>query len=43
MALIPPFFLASGLAWQGALKKTEVKLDLTTDINMILMVENGIR
>ena len=32
-----------GLAWQAALKKTEVKLELLTDIDMLLMVENGIR
>ena len=31
-----------GLAWQAALKKTKVKLDLLTDINMLLMVEKGI-
>ena len=34
---------APGLAWQTALKKTEVKLQLLTDIDMLLMVENGIR
>ena len=32
-----------GLAWQAALKKTKVKLDLSTDIDMLLMVEKGIR
>ena len=33
-----------GLAWQAAIKKnTKVKLDLLTDINMLLMVEKGIR
>ena len=32
-----------GLAWQAALKKTKVKLDLLTDIDMLLMVDNGIR
>ena len=31
-----------GLAWQAALKKTKVNLDLLTDINMLLMVEKGI-
>ena len=30
------------LAWQAALKKTEVKLELLTDIDMLLMVEKGI-
>ena len=32
---------APGLAWQAALKKTEVKLELLTDIDMPLMVEKG--
>ena len=32
-----------GLAWQVALKKTKVKLDLLIDIDMLLMVEKGIR
>ena len=35
--------LTLGLAWQAALKKTKVKLELLTDINMLLMVEEGIR
>ena len=34
---------ASGLACQAALEKTKVKLDLLTDIYMLLMVEKGIR
>ena len=34
---------APGLAWQAVLKKTEVKLDLLTDINMLSTVEKGIR
>ena len=37
------FLPARGLAWQAALKKTEVKLELLTDIDMLLMVEKGIR
>ena len=37
------FFSASGLAWQAAIKKTEVKLKLLTDIDMLLMIEKGIR
>ena len=37
------FLSAPGLAWPAALKKTEVKLELLTDIDMLLMVEKGIR
>ena len=37
------FLSAPGLALQGALKKTKVKLDLLTDIDMLLIVEKGIR
>ena len=37
------FLTAPGLAWQAALKKAKVKLDLLTDIDMLLMVEKGIR
>ena len=33
------FLSAPGLAWKAALKNTEVKLDLLTDIDMLLMVE----
>ena len=36
------FLSAPGLALQAALKKKEVKLDLLTDIDMLLMVEKGI-
>ena len=36
------FLSAPGLAWQAALKKTILKLDLLTDINMLLMLEKGI-
>ena len=38
-----PFIFASRLAWQAVLKKTTVKLELLTDVNMLLMVEKGIR
>ena len=31
--------MAHGLSWQAALKKTEVKLELLTDIDTLLMVE----
>ena len=42
--LDPVKFLSTlGLAWQAALKKTEVKLELSTEINMLLMVEKRIR
>ena len=37
------FLSARGLTWQAALKKTDVKLDLLTDIDMLLMVEKGMR
>ena len=37
------FLSASGLAWQEALKETKAKLDLLTDVDMLLMVEKGIR
>ena len=33
------FLTAPGLAWQAAIKKTKVKLDLLTDIGMLLMVK----
>ena len=37
------FISALRSAWQAALKKTEVKLDRLTDIDMLLKVEKGIR
>ena len=37
------FLSARELALQTALKKTKVKLDLLTDIDMLLMVEKGIK
>ena len=37
------FLTAAGLGWQASLKKTKVRLDLLTDIDMLLLVEKGIR
>ena len=37
------FLSAPGLAWQAWLKKIEVELELLTDIDILLMVEKGIR
>ena len=42
--LVPVHFLsASGLAWQACFKKAGVELELLTDIDMLLIVEKGIR
>ena len=37
------FLSAPGLTWQACLKKTEIKLELLTYVDMLLMVEKGIR
>ena len=37
------FHSTRGFAWQAALKRTKVKLDLLTDMDMLLMVKIGIR
>ena len=37
------YYTAPGLAWDACLKKTGVKLELLSDINMLLMIEKGIR
>ena len=42
--LDPAHFLsAPGLAWQACLNKTNVKLQLITDVDILLMIEKGIR
>ena len=41
--LDPAHFLsAPGLAWQVCLKKTGIRLELLTNMDMLLMVEEGI-
>ena len=37
------FLSLPGLAWQACLKKTNIKLELLTDYDILLMVEEGIR
>ena len=37
------FLSAPALAWQACLKKTKVNLELLTDIDMLMMFEEGIR
>ena len=37
------FLSAPALAWEAALKRTEVELELSTDIDMLLMIQKGIR
>ena len=37
------FISAPGLAWQAALKKAKVNLELLIDINMLLIIEKDIR
>ena len=37
------YFTSPGLAWDAALKKTQVKLELLNDIDMLQMIEKGTR
>ena len=37
------FLSPPGLAWQVGLKNTKVNLELLTDIDMLLMIEKGIK
>ena len=37
------YFTSPGVSWDAALKKTKVKLDLITDIDMLLFIEKGLR
>ena len=37
------YYTSPGLSWDALLKKTEIELDLISDINMILFIEAGIR
>ena len=42
--LDPAYFISlPGLAWQACLKKNNVELELITDYDMLLMIEDGIR
>ena len=42
--LDPVYFVsAPGLSWQACLKNTEIKLELLTDYDMMLMIEKRIR
>ena len=37
------YFTAPGLSWDAVLKMTKVNLELLSDVDMLLMVEKGIR
>ena len=42
--LDPAYFLSlPGLAWRACLKHSEIKLELISDIDMLLMIEKGLR
>ena len=38
-----PFLSAAGLTWQACFKKKVVELELLANIDMLLMIEKGIR
>ena len=40
--MLQNFFSVLALPWQAALKETKLKLDLLTDMDILLMVEKGI-
>ena len=37
------YYTSPGLAWDACLKITEVKLELLSDVDMLLMIEKGVR
>ena len=37
------FFTVPGMAWDAMLKMTGIKLELLEDVDMLLMIEKGIR
>ena len=37
------YYTAPGWAWDAALKETDIQLELLTDVDMLLMIEKGIR
>ena len=37
------YYTSTGLAWDACLKKTKVNLELLNDVDMLLMIEKGIR
>ena len=41
--ILPNFFFFFVLLWQACLKRTKVKLELLTDIDVLLMFEKGTR
>ena len=38
-----PYFTNPGLAWDAMLKLTDVKLELLNDVEMLVMIERGMR